>query len=174
MSKSKFRGTITIKDFQFAFPRTNFSGERFNDGKRSFNIRLDDPELIEELQRMGMDIREWHGQNAGPDDEPIRHIPVKINFRGDKEMDPVVWLINGKTGSRNMLDEESLSRIDRLQQTRSITRLICTLNIREYDPNPMNPNGGCAAYCQKLLVYFEPDEIDMILAGEDMPEDVPF
>ena len=172
---SKFRGTITIKDFQFAFPRTNFSGERFNDGKRSFNIRLDDPEVIDKLQRMGMDIREWHGQNAGPDDEPIRHIPVKVNYRGDKEMDPIVWLINGKTGSRNMLDEESISRIDRLQQTRSITRLICTLNIREYDPNPMNPNGGCTAYCQKLVVYFEPDEIDMILAGEDISnEDVPF
>ena len=165
---------VTVKDTRFIF-RTNFRGERTqynNRGDREFNIELPD-DLAKDLEGRGWNVKWREPREEG--DAPIAHIAVRVNF--ESAYPPRVWLINADTGSRTMMDEDTIGQIDHLLPD-EITSVNVIMNPSHWENN----NGsGIKAYCQSMQVYFIPDPFEAEYEakyGSNAPsagvDDVPF
>lgn len=144
---------VTVKDTRFIF-RTNFRGEKtqFNDrGNREFNIVLPD-DTAHDLEDRGWNVKWRQPKEEG--DAPIAHINVRVNF--DSAYPPRVWLINADTGSRTMLDDDTIGQLDHL-----LPDEITTVNVVMNPSHWENTTGsGIKAYCQSMQVYFLPDPFE--------------
>ena len=102
---------ITIRNAQVD-PRTaNFSGiprgPKDREGDRHFLIRLD-PELAEELEAQGWNVKWTKAKPDHPEWEPYPYIKVKINYNRRKK--PSVYMVTRKNNI--LLDENSIERLE--------------------------------------------------------------
>ena len=115
------RGTLQINDARICFK--NFKGERsmYNpNGARTFSLIIPDDETAEILMNdksehgIGWNIKIKAPQT--PDEEPFRHMKVKLSFSDRSQ--PNIWLISGRNRTRltektvGMLDDISIEKVD--------------------------------------------------------------
>lgn len=171
----------TIKGFKFAF-KPNFSGAPTainpKGGDRSFDILIEDPALEDELISCGLDVKRWVSKY---DENNVKdHLKVKVNFKEDKHdpRNPVIWLVDNDTKKRTLQDEEIVGQIDIFAASNRIVEATAIITVSSYPPTPFKPEGGCTAYLKKMIVFYQPDDIDAMLAefdGENpFEEDIPF
>ena len=105
-------GMLVIDDARIIF--RNFEGreEKYNrEGERNFHLVIDDQEIADVLAKDGYNVRIKAPREDG--DDPFMHLKVKVKFNG---YGPRIFLRSGN--SRITLDEESASRLDRIDIAR--------------------------------------------------------
>ena len=169
---------LTIRDAEFAF-RPDFTGtvsDYNREGKKSFDVVIPDVETYEALKADGWNVRQWP-REPEPGDDVVYYLNVAVNYKGNR-YDPVIWLINNRTKKRTLLTDNTVGQIDGL--TDVITTMHVIINPYSYPPTKFKPEGGVKAYCKKMLIFFEPDDLDAMLdeldgrGNDDLFDDVPF
>lgn len=157
------RDILQINDARIVF--RNFTGEAsvYNHaGDRNFAIIIPDEDLAEDLKNRGWNVKIKPPKESG--DVPFMYLPVKVKFN---DRGPQIYLITGK--SHNRLDEESVSRLDK------ITIESVNLDIRPYDwtiqAGTPNEKSGRSAYLQSMEVIQDIDRFAARYAEEEYPEE---
>jgi hypothetical protein len=93
---------------------TNFAGKEglYNvEGKRTFNIRIDDETVAFDLLAKGWNIKEMKKRE---EDDPQRwHLPVKVNY--DSRWPPRIFKTNEAGTQRTLLEEATVKILDLLR-----------------------------------------------------------
>lgn len=151
---------ITFENVQL-FGR-NFSGTKFDDGKRSFGFFLD-PEQAEDMIRDGWNVKYTKPPKNGnvPDDwEPRPWLKVALGF---KYRPPKILQITSR--GRTVLDEEAVDTLD----WASIQEVDLSIRARFWE---VNGNTGLMAYLYELYVTLE--ESPLALKYAQLDEVVPY
>ena len=144
---------IELENTRFIF-NTNFAGDPANDPKfhstaRQGNVIIPDADLAQQMIRDGFNVKETKPRPGFEDDfTPEYFIAVKLSFSGRKP--PKVYLVSGNS-TPVLLDEESVSEIDRLQENRSVANVNCLCNVyhnEERDTNSLYVN---IMYVEQLI-----------------------
>lgn len=103
------RNNLIIENAHFIF-RTNFSGKAMgeydHEGKRYFNVRIEDEELRDKLTEDGWTVKCWTPE----DGDPIYFIKVNVRF---DNYPPTVYLLSN--GVRTQLTEHTVGQLDSLE-----------------------------------------------------------
>jgi hypothetical protein len=134
---------------------TNFAGKEglYNaEGKRTFNIRIDDEVVAFDLLAKGWNIKEMKKRE---EDDPQRwHLPVKVNY--DSRWPPRIFKTNEEGTQRTLLDETTVQMLDLLRvQWADVT----------VNPFPWeSPDGkfGISAYVDTMYAVTEVNPLDEI------------
>lgn len=130
----------------------NFSGRQtqFNaKGKRNFNLVIP-PEDVEAMKADGWNVKTKQPRPDYPDDTPLSHLAVNVNF-SENSRPPRVVLIAGN--DRTELDEDTIDVLDRVQ----IENVDLIINPSYYD---VNGNTGYTAYLQSIYVTIVQDDLE--------------
>lgn len=119
----------------------NFSGERdrFNPGKRGFNVVIDDAVMADELKQEGWNVKKRPLQEGADPSEQEWTLPVKLNMNRYTQ----VWLIVGN--HKTLLNEDTVAQLDVVDITD------CDLSIRPYEWE-MSGRTGITAYVDSMYV----------------------
>ena len=103
--------TITIRNANVNGAQANFSGiprgPKDREGDRHFLIRLE-PELAEELQNDGWNVKWTKERPDNPEYEPYPYLKVKINYNLRKK--PAVYMVTKH--NKVLLNEDTISELD--------------------------------------------------------------
>lgn len=132
----------------------NFSGKpsQYNTkGNRNFCVIIDDPNLVEQLQEDGWNIRYLTPKD--PMEEPKAYLSVKVAFpeEGSNRRPPKILLINS-SGSR-ILNENTVHMLD-WAEIENIDMVL-----RPYNYN-VGGKVGVKAYLKSLYVTVVEDELE--------------
>lgn len=130
----------------------NFSGRQtqYNaKGKRNFNIVVP-AEDVAAMKRDGWNVKTKDPRPEFPDDEPLNHLAVNVNYSANSRP-PRVVLIAGE--DRTELDETTIDMLDRVQ----IENVDLIINPSYYD---VNGNTGYTAYLQAIYVTIVQDDLE--------------
>ena len=158
---------LTIHNAEFAF-KPDFTGtvsDYNREGKKSFDLVIPTKQMFDDLKADGWNVRQWP-RDPEPDVDPVYYLNVAVNYKGNR-YDPVIWLINESTKRRSMLDDNTVAQLDALADSGVITQVHVIVNPYVYPPTKFKPEGGVKAYCKKMLVYFQPDDLDSMLEELD-------
>lgn len=134
------RGILQIDDARLIFKNFEGRGDKFNrEGDRNFSILIEDPDVAEELQERGWNVKIKPPRDD--DDGPFMRLPVKVKF---SEYGPKVYLKSSNPEPIE-LDEESIACLD------SIDIDSVDLDIRPFDWE-VNGRTGRTAYLQSMHV----------------------
>lgn len=126
----------------------NFAGEeRFNDRKRTFNIKLE-ADVAQAMKNDGFNIKELKAREGEEDLPPAYRVEVAVSYQNRP---PQVWLISG--GQRTLLDETSISVLDYLD----IEKADVKINPYQWETAT---GSGIKAYLDKLYVTARQDDLD--------------
>lgn len=130
---------INIEGATIIWP--NFSGERdkFNPGKRGFNVVIDNAEMAEELRNEGWNVKDRPLQEGADPSEQEWRLPVKLNMNRYTQ----VWLIVGN--HKTLLDENTVAQLD------VVDIINCDISIRPYEWE-MGGRTGITAYVDSMYV----------------------
>lgn len=124
----------------------NFAGEeRFNQKKRTFNIKLP-ADVALAMKQDGFNVKELKAREE--EDEPGYRIEVAVSY---ENRPPQVWMISG--GQRVLLDETSISVLDYLD----IAKADVKINPYQWETAT---GSGVKAYLDKLYVTAREDDLD--------------
>ena len=129
---------------------TNFSGRigQYNrDGKRYFNVYVDDPEIVNKLTEDG-----WRVSIRTPKtpDEPIRHsIKVMVSY----QFEPFPVIIRVVNGAEYYLDETTVGQLDKDRILKALVKV-------HGSGKKNSPDGKFTAYLDKMVVECEEDPFD--------------
>lgn len=152
--------TVTFEDARLLF--RNFAGaeKEFNrKGDRNFSIKIDDPDVAQQLQNDGWNVKPLKPWGDDPDNEPGWKLDVKVTFG---KIPPQIMMITG--GGRTLLDENTAGLLDFAEITN------CDLIIRAYDWE-VNGKTGRSAYLKKLYATVYEDELERKYRGINMDHD---
>lgn len=124
----------------------NFSGapSQYNrEGDRNFALIIPDMETANALIDNGWNVKIKPPRDE--DDYPFITLPVKLKF---SEYGPTVYLRVGENGRQIRLDEESVSRLDRI----NIVPGSVGMDIRAYDWEMPGGRTGRTAYLELIEV----------------------
>lgn len=132
----------------------NFSGTRFNDGKRNFSIVLDEKDA-QTLREEGWNVKQFETR----DGEIINHLPVEIRFQRNEEfehLNPAVWWISGQ--NRTKLSEKAVGALDQAE----IENVDIVIRPYDYSKKFKIKNGDpfIKAQVKSMYVTVEEDAID--------------
>lgn len=130
----------------------NFSGEeRFNEKKRTFNIKLDETVALA-MKADGFNIKPMKPREGEEDlpDSYFINVAVSYNIRP-----PQVWLVSG--GQRTLLDEGAINILDYA----TIAKASISINPSHWESAT---GSGIKAYLHKAVIYLEEDELDREMA----------
>lgn len=150
----KENASFIIEDAQILYP--NFSGveSRYNRrGARNFCLFIDDPMLVQRLTDEGWNIK--YLKPRDPDDVPRAYTQCMLRYPSgddDRTIPPKVILVTGE--KTTMLDEESLSLLDRLE----IVSVDVVLN--PYHWSGDDGTGGVKGYVHTLYAVVKPDPFE--------------
>lgn len=143
----------------------NFSGRpgRYNkNGDRTFCVRIDHPDLAQELNEEGWNIKVLAPRNE--DEQPVSYLPVAISF---KNYPAHIYQHNGKVVTE--LDEENIGNLD------DVDILNVDIVIRPYQYERDDGSTGVKAYVKYMHVTVEQDPFAAKYASEEGPsEEVPW
>ena len=165
MAYGKRRPTLALENAHIMF--RNFAGnpDKFNrnGGVRSFNVRIDDPELAEQLMEDGWNIKILAPREEG--DKPTHHVQV---FVGYKIRPPKVMMISG--GTMTELTEETISTLDYAD----IMSADVEINPGVWEDD--NGNERVKAWLKEMYVTIEKSAFADKYAMEEFPcdDDAPF
>lgn len=130
------RNILQIDDAKLVFKNFEGRGDKFNrEGDRNFSIRIDDPDVADELIREGWNVKIKPGRDE--DEGPFMRLPVKVKFT---DFGPKVYLKSGRP-EPILLDEESIGMLDQIE-------IDCAdMDIRPFDWE-VNGRTGRTAYLQ--------------------------
>lgn len=156
--------SITLWNAQLYFK--NFRGDpgKWNSaGDRNFGVFLDD-DTAKELEADG-----WNVKHTRPDDDGYERpfIKVKVNFKGH----PKIYLV--RTGSKVLLDEESVGEIDDLIFEK-VDLKIRHAYLSKYDVWTQYLDKGFFTVLEDELDRAYADPAPMIEPMEDDLDDIPF
>ena len=150
--------SVIIENAQLFFK--NFSGrvDNYNrDGKRYFNVYIDDPEIAQQMNEDGWRIRVRQPRNEG--EVARNYIKVFVSYRfGNPD---IIRRVNGVDYA---LGEDQVGILD---------GDIITSALVQFHPasKDKSPDGLYSAYLDKMVAFVEEDEFDKkyreIIGGED-------
>ena len=162
--------TITIRNANVNGALANFSGiprgPKDKEGDRHFIIRLD-PELANELQNDGWNVKWTKPRMDNPDYEPYPYLKVKINYNLRKK--PSVYMVTKQ--NKVLLNENTIEQLDGCYFEK-VDVTISRIYYRNYDQWSIVLNIG--------FFTIEPDELyDEYFGISNEPvfddeEDIPF
>lgn len=127
----------------------DFLGERsmknFGECKPSFSIEITDPELEDQLRRLGANLRAY---DTGKDEPPKQYLTVNVNTRyGDCH----IIIVDPYTGDNVELAEENFGEVNKLW----IKSAKCYLSFSAWS---RGNRSGVSAYCKVLVIFPMTDE----------------
>lgn len=149
-------GTILFENARLIWK--NFAGIKrlYNEeGNRNFSVVLENEELIEDLIKLGWNVKQKAARSD--DEEPLIHLPIAVAF--DSRRPPAIYLINSK--GRRQIGEELAVLIDNADADN------WDLIVRPYDWE-VNGKRGKKAYLKELFVTLHESVLDMKYA--DLPD----
>lgn len=163
---------INIENAKIIFK--NFSGTRFNDGKRTFSVIIDEKDA-ETLRSEGWNVKTFENR----DGEIINHLPCEIRFQKSEELEhfnPAIWWITGS--NRTKLSEKAVGSLDQAE----IANVDLVIRPYDYSKKFKIKNGEpfIKAQVKSMYVTVVEDEVDAKYSAlrfdNDMPSDdeVPF
>ena len=153
--------TLNIENAHIMFKNFSGKGDQFNrQGDRNFCIRIDDPELAQQLKAEGWNIRQFRPDEDG--NPGAYYIQVKVSY---KVIPPKVFMIAGK--KKTLLDEDGIDTLD-FAEIRSADVIITPYHWE------VNGKSGVKAYLKTMYVVIEQDAFAAKYAEEEGPEDAPF
>lgn len=141
----------------------NFAGRptRFTpEGKRSFHVFFDDPDLVAVLEQDGWPIK--YLQPRDPNDAPAPHMEVAVNFGGRVPPKIVLITSHGKT----LLTEDTVGSLD-WAEIKNVDVVIRPYN---YD---FAGKKGTKPYLKTMYVTIEEDELERKYYDDPTMDDEP-
>jgi hypothetical protein len=138
----------------------NFAGKegQYNaEGDRNFAALIDDPQVVEDMQADGWNVKFLKAREEG--DEPQAYLPIAVGYRGRP---PRVVLIS--SNGRQDLDESTVEIADWVDIRNA------DLIVRPYQW-AVNGNTGVKAYLKSLFITIEEDALDLKYADVPMALD---
>ena len=148
-------GHIIIKDARLIFK--NFSGmkQKFNEeGKRNFNVFVDTPTDVRELQDRGFNVRILRPRD---EDELPNHV-LKVNLSYNSRRPPKIYLVCN--GVKTLLDEETVCEMDNAYIQKA------DIVVTPYKKDDLS---NTTAWVSSMNIYIEPDPLDLL--DIDSPEE---
>lgn len=153
------RRIVRIDNTRFIF-NTNFEGNPENDpvyhsASRKGNVIINDIDLAQAMIDEGFNVRQTKPRPGFEDEfEPEYFIAVHLNFNPPPSVKPpIVRLATRPDVEPSILDEETIRRIDILQNQRMIDKVCVICNVRNL------PTGGKTLYVSSMLVI-EREDLD--------------
>lgn len=148
---------ITLSGARILF--RNFSGNasQFNaSGNRNFCVIIDDPKLVEQLEKDGWNVRWLQPRDEG--DSPKAYLQVKVQFpkEGSKARPPKVVLITSR--GNTILDESTVGMLD-FAEIANVDMIL-----RPYNWN-VQGKYGVKAYLKSIYVTIVEDELEQKYAA---------
>ena len=130
------RGYVFVEDAQLLFGSwCNFSGTKTqysDEGKRYFNIIIDDPAWAEKLNELGWNVKfKTPRVDRDPDEKGFYYLKVNIKYGAIPRFNPVIWKHMGST-----MIEVTEENIDKLDNDSIIG---CDVVLRPYHYSKDNP-----------------------------------
>ena len=153
---------LEIENASIIWP--NFSGKptdfRPQGGYRSFNVILDDPDLVQKLVDDGWNVKIKAPREEG--DDPLNYLEVCVRF---DNYPPKVFMVS--TRNKVELDEESIGDLD-IYDIQSADLIISPYH---YDANG---NKGIKAYLKTGYFNIVEDRFASKYDRQDSPDELPF
>ena len=86
----------------------DFAGANYGPDQRQFKVVVEDPEIIMNLQRDGVNI--WCPEPQNPDDPPVGYLTVKVSYRFQPY--PKIALITPE-GNAQLFSENNVHELDK-------------------------------------------------------------
>ena len=147
-------GEAVYKLYNMAIVYTNFSGERFNDGKRSFDILLDDGD-VEYFKKEGFFLSPFKFERK---DGIKYHLNIKLKFDGKRP--PHMYMYNNKV--KVVINATNAGLLD----AADIVSADAAIHPNEYSP------GVASAWLEEFRAVIEEEYFaDEYAKYDDIPED---
>lgn len=146
------RSNIMFRDFSGRPSRYN------KNGARSFCVRIDDPQLAQELNEEGWNIKILAPRDE--DQEPSHYLNVAVAYTN---YPPHIYIHSGPTTTE--LNEDTVSLLD------DADIISVDLVVRPYQYERDDGTMGIKAYAKYMHVTVEQDPYAAKYAGEESPED---
>lgn len=138
-------GKLIIEDAKILYRNFSGLGSPYNrEGDRNFNVIIDDPEVANQLQADGWNVKCRLPRD--PEDLPLYHVKVNVNFKSARG--PKIYLHTGSAMS--YLDETTVNELDQSDI------LTCDMIISPYHYE-RNGQTGISAYLDTLHVVIKED-----------------
>lgn len=146
---TRVTGTINIENAKIMWRNFSGVGDAYNrEGDRFFHVRIDDPELAEQLLSDGWNVKTIEPKEEG--DQPTHHMKVAIKYGS---IPPKIYMITSKNNI--LLDEDTVGQLD----SADIANI--DLVIRPYNwvtqEGTRNEKRGVKAYVKTMYVTIEED-----------------
>lgn len=148
-------GTVLIENAELIY--LNFTGRqtRFNDpGKRNFSVFIDDPKVVQALERDGWNVKYTNVVDDG--DIARAFLPVEVRY---DILPPKVYMITSR--GRTLMNEETIPLLD------SSDIIMADLTVRPRDWSDPGQPPKIKAYLKSMFVTVEEDYLDQKYA--DVP-----
>lgn len=150
--------------------RTNFSGEMWGDGRRSFTVALT-PEQADTLLKSNWAVKTSKPNPNDPQDQPIPYLTVNIRYLTQKELaeaavngyerkNPVIKGIN----EANVIVDYVEDTVSALDSARVMSMDII---IKPYHSSRSKPNDPYTAYLSEAkILYTKPETVSLFDDGD--------
>jgi len=141
-------GALTVEDAHLRYKNFSGVGGDYNsEGKRNFNLVIDDPEFAQQLNEEGWHVR--FKEPRDPQDVGMYLLKVNVNYEARKQ--PEIWMHDelGRMTPR-LLSEEDVGQLD----TADIVS--CDIQIRPWKWVRGN-DSGISAYLEYMHVFYKED-----------------
>lgn len=166
MAKNEFKAysgpQVTLENVPIVYK--NFLGEKgqYNEqGERSFNIIIEDPEIADKMLADGFNLKPWLDEDGNVS---AHHFQVKVNYDKSKRP-PRIYRVTQEGRRQQFLDAQTVGMLDSV----TVTSVDITLGTWIWREAPL-PN--VSAYCNVMYANVEEDPLDVKYAA--LLEGAPF
>lgn len=165
MAKQEFKPhagpSITLENVPIVYK--NFLGEKgqYNEeGERSFNIIIEDPDMAEQLAADGLNIKPYLDEDGNI---TSYHFQVKVNYNSRRP--PRIYRVTQEGRRQQFLDSKQVGMLDSV----TVSSVDITFGTWVWRESPL-PN--VSAYCNVMYAKVEEDPLDAKYAA--LLEGAPF